>query len=80
VQGELSAKVSGEDGSQGRADIAVAPVFFVTSGVPPLEVGEGREGAEFVSQGSGAVEDGLHLVGVDGGGGGGSSGIRPVGE
>jgi hypothetical protein len=41
-------------------------VFFVASGVPPLEVREGSESAEFVSQGSSAVEDGLHLVGVDG--------------
>jgi hypothetical protein len=31
-----------------------------------LEVGEGSEGAGFVSQGSSAVEDGLHLVRVDG--------------
>ena len=39
-----------------------------------MEVGEGSEGAEFVSQGSGAVDDGLHLVRVDGGGSG--SGIE----
>ncbi len=66
--GELCEKVIGEEGCQSCSDIAVAHVFFVASGVPPLEVGEGSEGAEFVSQGSGAVDDGLHLVGVDGGG------------
>ncbi len=61
-------KVSGEEGGQSCSDIAVAHVFFVASGVPPLEIGEGSEGAEFVGQGSGAVDDGLHLVGVDSGG------------
>ncbi|WOD36929.1 hypothetical protein RRF56_00205 (plasmid) [Nodosilinea sp. E11] len=49
-------------------------VLFVTSGVPPLEVGEGSESTEFVGRGAGAVEDGLHLVGVDGGGSGSSGG------
>jgi hypothetical protein len=61
----LCEKVSGQEGGQSCSDIAVAHVFFVASGVPPLE---GSEGAEFVSQGSGAVDDGLHLVGVNGGG------------
>ncbi|MBE9113694.1 hypothetical protein IQ273_30430 [Nodosilinea sp. LEGE 07298] len=46
-----------------------------------MDIGKGSEGTEFVSQRSRAADDGLHLVGVDGGGiGSGIEGHRIVEE